>query len=201
MVFHIAFAKGDGAMPWHNLIYSLMASIIPAISDLFIFGSTLGSLYLSLSFFWPIMRHIVSSFTPFISQSKVHLHLWWSRKTASFRFSCAITETCCPLSGVPWAFLPPGFLTTLQISLTFWSVRTQSFLGLSSPCSLMSNLAALGLNPSRMYISCSHEAIISGPHTLCTHRIPMYTSKGFIPWWRVQLLGLSIFATLESDPS
>ena len=64
------------------------------------------------------------------------------------------------------------------------SVRTLSLLGLSSPCSLMSNLAALGLNPSPMYISCSHKAIISGTHALCTHRIPMYNSQGIIPWYK-----------------
>ena len=40
-------------------------------------------------------------------------------------FSWAITETCCPLSSVLLAFLPPDFLMTLQMSSTFLSVRTE----------------------------------------------------------------------------
>ena len=137
--------------------------------------------------------------------------------TASFSFSWAITETCCHPLGVPSAFLLPGFLMTLQMSLTFLSVRTWSLLGVCSSCSLMSNLADSGLNPSWTYISCNHKAIISGLHALCTLRIPMYTSHGIILWWRVSLLDISIFAysasgsssfcpwvtgsTLDSDPS
>ena len=194
MVFLMTYAKGALMTPWHDLRFSLMVFIILAISDLLIFGSMLGSFYSSLGFFWPAMRCTVSSFTPIISQSKVHLHLWLKRKTASFRFSWAITETCCPLLDILSAFLPPGFLTTLQMSLTFLSVRTQSLSGLFSPCSLMSNLAALGLNPSRTYISWIHKVIISGPHALCTHRIPMYMSWCIILWWRVPVLGNSIFA-------
>ena len=156
MVFHIAYAKGAHMTPWHNLRYSSMASIIPAISGLLIFDSTLGSLYLSLSLFWPVMRCTVSSFTHVISQSKVHLHLWWNKKAASFNFYWSIAETYCPLLGIPLAFLPPGFLMTLQMSSTFLLVRTWSLSGLSSPCSLTSNLAASGLNPSQMYTSWSH---------------------------------------------
>ena len=98
---------------------------------------------------------------------------------ASFRFTWAITETCCSLLDIPLAFLPPGFLMTLQMSSTFLSVRTWSLSGQSSPCSLTSSLAALGLNPSHTYISCSQEAIISGPHGLCTHRIPLAEGLSF----------------------
>ena len=126
-------------------------------------------LHSSLSFFCHANRCTVSSHTPIISQSKVHHYLWWNRKTASFRFSLAMTDTCCPLSGVLLAFLPPGSLVRLQMSSTFLSVRTISLSGLSTPYSLMSNLAALGLNPSQMCISWSHEVIISGHHSQQTH--------------------------------
>ena len=80
-------------------------------------------------------------------------------------------KTCCPLLGIPLAFMPPGFLTTLQMSSTFLSVSTHSLSGLSCPCSKMSNLAASELNQSCKYISWCHEAILSGPCTLCIHLI------------------------------
>ena len=101
--------------------YVSMASIISVISDLLILGSTSGSYYLSLSFFCPACWCTVSSCTSLISQSKVHLHLWWDKKAASFRFSWAMTKTCCPLSCIPSAFLQLGFLMTLQMSLNFCS--------------------------------------------------------------------------------
>ena len=126
---------------------------------------------LILKFFWPARKHTVFSCTPIISQSKVHLHLWWNQK-ASFWFSWASTETCCPLLGILLASLPPCFLTTLQMSSTFLSVRTHNLWGLSSPCSLMSKLAASWLNPSWMYVSRSYMAIISGSCSICTHWIP-----------------------------
>ena len=132
--------------------------------------------------------------TSVISQSKVHLHLWWIGRLIASGFSWAITETCCPLLGVPSAFLLPGFLMTLQMSSTILSVRILSLSGLSSHCSLMSNLAALGLNPSRVYISWNFKAIISGPCALCTHRIPLYCSQGIILLWRVPSWGISMFA-------
>ena len=138
------YAKGTLMTPWRNWRYSLMHSTVPAISDFLIFGSTLGFLHSSLSFFWSVKKCTVSSFTPIISQSAVHLHLWCNRKMVSFRFSWAIIETCCPLSGIPSTFLPPDFLITLQMSSTFLSVRTLSFTELSSPCSLTSKLAFWG---------------------------------------------------------
>ena len=122
------------------------------------------------------------------------MHCFLYKKAASFSFSCAITETCYPLLGVPSAFLPPGFLMTLQMSSTFLSVRTQSLSGLSSPWSLMSNLAALGLNPSQMYISWSFDAITSGPLALCTHKIPIFLSCSIILWQRVSSWGIYMFA-------
>ena len=194
MDFLVTYARGTLMTPRHDQRYSSMASIIPAISDLLIFGSPLGSLYSSSSFFCPAMMCIVSSCTPVISQSKVHLHLWWSRKVASFRFSWALTETCCPLSGIPLAFLPPGFLTILQMSSTFLSVRALSLSGLSHPCFLTSNLAALGLNSSQMYISWSHETIISGPYSFCTHWFPFIILQGIILWQRVPSLDKFMFA-------
>ena len=143
-------------------------------------------------FFWPADKHTVFSFTPVISQSKVYLNLRWNRKTVSFRFSWAITETWCPLLGVTLAFLLPDFLTTLQMSSIFLSVRTLSLLGLASPCSLTSNLAALRLNSCWIYIFWSFEAKVSGPHALCAHRIPMYWSQGIIIWQRVPSWGIYI---------
>ena len=107
--------------------------------------------------------------------------------------------TCCPLSGVLSAFLPPGFLMMLQMSSTFLSMRILSWLGLSSPYSLMGNLAALALNPSQMYIFWSFKAMILGPHTVCTHTIPMYCFLGIIYWQRVLSQGISIFAYFASE--
>ena len=56
----------------------------------------------------------------------------------------------------------------LQMPSTFLSVKNLNLSGLSSACSLMSNLAASGLNPTQMYVSWSHDAIISGPCFWCT---------------------------------
>ena len=105
-----------------------------------------GGIIHIFEFFFLIMRCTLSSFTPVISQSKIYLHLWWNRKMASFRLFWAITEICCPLLGIPLAFLPTGFLTTLQMPSTFLSVRTLSHSWLSSTCSLTSSLAALRLH-------------------------------------------------------
>ena len=69
-----------------------------------------------------------------------------------------------------------------------------SLSGLSCPCSLTSNLAALGLNPSWIYISWSHKAITSGHHSQCTHFILCITSQGIILWWNVPAKGNSMFA-------
>ena len=132
--------------------------------------------------------------TPITFQSKMHFQQWWNRKEASFRFSWAMTETCCPLLDVPLAFSLPGFLTTLQMSLTLLLVRTLSLSGLSSPCSLMSNLAALGLNPSRIYLSWSHKDIISGPCSWCTHWVLCVILQGIILWQSVPAQGIFIFA-------
>ena len=129
---------------------------VPDISDLQIFCGTLESLYLCLSLFWPFVMHIVSSFTPAISESKVHLHLWSNRKMASFRFLWAITQTCCPMLGIPSAYSLLGLLRTLQILSTFLSIGTQSLSGLSSPCCLISKLDVSGLNYRQTYISLNH---------------------------------------------
>ena len=158
-----------------------------------------GSLYLSLNPFWPASRCTVSSGTTIFSQSKVQLHLWWNKKIDSIRFSLTVTETCYPLLGFQLAFIMPGFLMTLQISSTFLSVRALSLWGLSSPCSLMSNLAALGLNLSCSYISCSHKSIISGPCAWCTCWIYSAPLQFIDPWCIVSWRGSSIFAYSASE--
>ena len=61
----------------------------------------------------------VFSHTPITLLSELYLPLWWNRKTASFMFYWAITETCSHLSSITSALLPPGFLMTLQMSSTF----------------------------------------------------------------------------------
>ena len=88
----------------------------------------------------------------------MHLLLWRNRKAASFKFSWAMSKTCCSLLSGLLLSLPPGFLMTLQISLTYLSVRTLSLWWLSSSYSLMSNLAGLGRNPNHRYISWVHMA-------------------------------------------
>ena len=144
MVFLMTSAKGT---LWHyDVLFDWLHR--PGHVSLLNFWQ-FGSFYLSLKFFCPVRIHAVSSHTPITS----HLHWRWNRKTASFRFSWAMTKTCYPLSGVPLAFLPSGFLMTLQKASTFLSVRTLNLSGLSSSLSLMSNLAASALNPSWMYIS------------------------------------------------
>ena len=139
-MFLMNYARGALMTPWWDLRYSLMYSIVSTMSSLLTLGITLGSLGSSLSLFCPASGCTVSSCTPVTSQSKVLLHQWWNRKTAGFRFSWAMTETCCPQLGIPLAFLSAGFLMTLQMSSTFFSVSTLSLSGLSSPCSLMSNI-------------------------------------------------------------
>ena len=163
---------------------------------------TLGSksrlLYSSLSFLYPASRCTMSPCTLITSQSKVHLHLWLDRKAASFGFSWAITETCCLLSGFPLAFLPQGFLKTLQTSSTLLSIRTLSFSGLFSPYSPMNNLVAWVLNPSPRYISRRHDTIISGFHVckcLILSAILWFIDLcHIVPWWRS-----SIFACSASE--
>ena len=132
------------------------------------FRQHVWSLHSSLSLFCPVSRCTDSSHISITFQSKVHLHWWWKRNKASFRFSWAITETCCHLLGIPLASLPSGFLMTLQMLLTVLLVRILSLSGLSSPCSLMSNLAASELNLICKYIFLSHMAIHSSPHAQCT---------------------------------
>ena len=166
------YAKGALTTTQHDLRYSSMDSIIAAKSYLLIFGSTLGSLYSSSSYFWLAKKCTVSLSISVISQSKVHLHLLWNKKATSFRFSCAVTDLL-PSVGSLIGILATWFSMTLQMSLTLLSVRMLSFSVLSSPCYLTSNLASLGLNPSWMYICWSFKAIISGPCTVCTHRIPI----------------------------
>ena len=100
--------------PQNNLRYSLMNSIVPAISALLTLCSMSVSLYSFFGLFCSTSRCTVYSHSHIISQSKVHLHQWWNRKRASFRFSWAMNETCCSLANIPSTFLPPGFLTTLQ---------------------------------------------------------------------------------------
>ena len=161
-------------------------------------------IYWSLAAHWDLCTHLQVSSSLLggklvlhlllFSKSKVHLHLWWNKKPPSFRFSWAITKTCCPLLGIPLAFLPPGFLGTLFMSFTFLSVMILSLSGLSSLCSLMSNLAPLGLNPIQIYISWSFEAIFSGTPALCTCSFPLYCSWGIIIWLRVPSWGMSTFA-------
>ena len=144
MVFLITYARGALTTPQHDSTYSLMVSIIPAILVLSTLGSTSGSLYSSLSLFCPASRCTLSSLIPITYKLKVDLQIWWNRKAASFTFSWAITKTCCSLSGILLAILPPGFLITLQMSWTVLSMRTLSLSGLYSPWSLTSNLAASG---------------------------------------------------------
>ena len=93
----MTYVRGALTTQWHDLRYYSMDSIVPAMSV----GSTSGSLHLCLSLFCPASRCTVSSCTYVTSQSKVHLHQWWNRKTVSFRFSWAMAETCCPLLGIP----------------------------------------------------------------------------------------------------
>ena len=127
----IMHASGALATPRHDLRYFSMSSIVSAMSASLTLGGMSGSSYLSLRLFFPASRCTVSSCTHEILQWKVHHYLWWNRKTANFRFSCAITETCCPLSGVPLAFLLPGFLMTSQLLWTLLSVTILSLSGLS----------------------------------------------------------------------
>ena len=156
MVFLMTYARDALMTTWCDQWYSSINFIINSMSALLTLGSLFGSLYSSLSIFCPVSRHTVSTHTLIVSQSKVHLHQWWNRKTTGFRLSWAIS--------VPLAFLPPGFLMTLQISSFFLSVRTLSLSELSIPCSLTSNLAASGLKSCHMYTSWTHEALISGPY-------------------------------------
>ena len=145
------------------------------------------------------MQYVFSP--PITSQSKAHLHLGWNRKAACFRFSSAMTDTCCSLSGILSAFLLPCFLTILQMSSTFLSVRMLSFSGLSSPCSLISNLAASGLNHSHRYRFCCHEAIGSGNCSQCTCWIPCKTLLCLILWQNVPTQVVSIFGYSTSELS
>ena len=104
MVFLIMHARGNLMTLWCDLRYSSINFIVPAILDLLIFCSMLGSLYSSLSFVYPANRHTLLLCTPIIFHSKVCLHLWLNRKVASFRFSWAMTETCFPLLSSSPAF-------------------------------------------------------------------------------------------------
>ena len=133
MFFLILYARVILSTPWHHLRYSLIDSIAPAISALLRSCSMSEFFYSCLNLFWPPSRCTVSSHTPVTYQSKVHLPQWWKRKTASFTFSWAKTKSCCLLSGVPLALLPPGFLMALQMSSTFLSVSTLSLSGCLVP--------------------------------------------------------------------
>ena len=77
---------------------------------------------------------------------------------------------------------------------TFLSVKTLSCLGLSSHCSVTSNLAASGLNFSQRHIYWSHKAIIAGLCTPCTHLILSATLQFVDFWCIVSCWGRSIFA-------
>ena len=70
----ITYERGDCITPQHDLRYSLMASIVPTISDLLILGRMSGFLYLPSNFFFPASSCTVSSHSPVTSQAKVHLH-------------------------------------------------------------------------------------------------------------------------------
>ena len=136
--------SGASSTLWHALRFSSKAYIDPAISALLTSDSMLRSLCSSSSFFWPVSLQTVCSCTPLISQSGVHCHLWWDKKATKFRFSCAMTDTNCPMTEVPLAFLPLGFLTTLQLSSTFLSVSTCNGSRLLRPCSWTNILGCFG---------------------------------------------------------
>ena len=127
------YARGALTTPQCDLRLSLMDSIVPVISTLLTLGSTSGSLYSSLILFCHASRCTVSSCTTITSQPKVHLHQWWNRKTASFRFSWAMTETCCPQLGISLGFLLSCFFTILHVSSIFFYVSALSLSGLSIP--------------------------------------------------------------------
>ena len=134
----ITYASNVLTTPKHDLRYYLMNSIIPAISELLILGNMSGSFYSSSSFFCSASRCTVSSCFPIIFQSKVHLHLWWNRMAANFRFSWAMIDTFCPLLGIPQALLPPGFLIAVAIDIPVHE-NSQPLMTVT-PCFLMSNL-------------------------------------------------------------
>ena len=106
-------------------------------------------------------------------------------------------KICCLLLVIPSALLLPGFLATFQISSTLLLVRTLSLSGLSSHCSLMSSLAASELTLDCMYISWSHEAIISGPHAQCTCLILSVPLQFIVLWCNVPSQGSFIVAYFE----
>ena len=121
-------------------------------------------------------------------QLKVHLHLWWNSKAASFRFSCAITETFCPLPGIPLHLAFSQHCRCHGQSCQWEVSAYQDTLILA-----LWWASAMGLNPSQMYISWSFKTIISGPCALCIGRIPIYLSWGIILCWRVPFQGIFIF--------
>ena len=155
--------------------------------------------YSSSSLFSPARRYTVSLCTPIIFQSKVHLQLWWNWKAASFRFSWAITVTCCPLLGILSEFLLPGFLSHCRCNQhsSLWKL---SLSGLSCPCSLISYLAALRLNPCCKYIFWSHKAIILDPHAQCLCLIATATLWLINLWYKVPCKGFQFLHILHQGP-
>ena len=110
-----------------------------------------GSLYSSMSFFWPTSLWTVSSCTIFSSKSQVHLHLWWKRKTGSFRFSCAV-------AGLLTTWISDDIINLNDILVS----ENMQWSGLLRPCSWTNILPALRLIPSCIYIPYSHDVIILG---------------------------------------
>ena len=173
------YARGALTTPWCDPRYSLMTYIVPATSDLLILGSMLGSLYLSLSLPCPTIRCIVSSCTPIIPNIRcISTYDGVGRQLASGLVELWLIPVA-PCLLFCWHSCWSDFLTKLQISSTFLSMRTLRLSGLSSACFLMSNLAASGLNTIQMYISLSHKAIISGPCSQCICWI-LFTTLQFI---------------------
>ena len=173
----------------HDLRYSLLVYIVPAMSASLTLCRTSGSLILSSGLLWPASIWTASSCTTISSQPKGHHHLLWNRKAASFGFFWAMTETCCSLSGIPLAFFLPGFIKTLQMSSTLLSVRTCSWSRLTRLCSLMSRWVALWLNPSNKFILSSYDAMISSFCAACTCQIQASIWQGiifcfYVPTWR-----------------
>ena len=76
-------------MAWSKVLFDDLHS--PCHINLINLGSTLGRVYLSSSLFCPARRCIVSSHTPVTSHSKVHLYLWWTRKTASSKNNIVVS--------------------------------------------------------------------------------------------------------------
>ena len=104
-----------------------------------------------------------------------------------------------PLLGVLLTFLLLVFLMTLQIMSIFLSMRTCKWSGLVRPCSWANIMAAWGPNLSYIYISCSHEAIISVPYVTCACWILWCTHLDIMHWSWVSSCGSTMFAYFALD--